>query len=185
MSSTSNESVDLANFVVESIKNRTIASQETLENFDTWDQEESGLAWIDNELSMFSELYESSLLDPDFDSYDLLSEAFDVNSAKQVLSELPLNFLKSFKIFITKGGTDNPRSFELRDSEELRSKPKKQRKAIIEYLTKSYEDEQLLDEDDEETDDETEDETDDEVFTLEGSRNNQYKIREELDEEDD
>jgi hypothetical protein len=138
MDSSNNEQAyktELVNLAIQSIKDR-ITSQRCA---DPWNDQVYGVAWIHNELDLFNYLYQQMVTDVNFDCYKLLSECSDVNSTKQILSELPLNYLEYFKNFLNKGGSDNCLTFKLRVSDNFSSHYEREI-AIYEYLTnKKYE----------------------------------------------
>ena len=106
-----------------------------------WDEEKSGVAWIDNEVGLFEDIYsyitdeESSLLTVSSSSH--LTNDFDtcktVSEAKELLLKQPLKYLDALKIFLFKGGSDNPIAFVLRDEYMMHDFRVKK---IKEYLTK-------------------------------------------------
>ena len=101
-------------YIINKIKSQV--PTELNDGAEPWDEEKSGVEWIDNEVGMFEDIYslindqESSLLTVSSSSH--LTNDFDtcetVSEAKELLLKQPLKYLDALKIFMEKGGSDNP-----------------------------------------------------------------------------
>jgi hypothetical protein len=83
---------------------------------DPWNENENGVAWLDNEIGMFEDLF--SICDKTFTRTDF--ESFTcVVSVEAALAARPLSYLVLLQNFVKSGGTNAANVFECRSANNI------------------------------------------------------------------
>lgn len=105
------DTATLADEIISSVRSR-ILEESPDEDMDPWNEEESGAAWLDNELSMGTELLSKVGARYLLDS----SEFSSIEGARQELTSLPRAELQFYHyIVVRQGGSTNDELFALRN----------------------------------------------------------------------
>lgn len=95
---------------------RTVASSLEDEDADPWDEKESGVAWLDNEVGFAEDILAKFMSITKID----MSKFNTVKKAKQGLISVPLyQLLCMKKIIVDLGGTSSDVLFSVRDSGDM------------------------------------------------------------------
>jgi hypothetical protein len=111
----------IVNHIRSTIQEQDRKCEEENKCHDSWDEEEGGAGWIENEVAAFYELYtiiNEEAIQPKF------SSCMSVYESILMLEQLPQEILsKLYHFIVIKGGTNNNLTFSMAESsvEEIRA----------------------------------------------------------------
>ena len=111
-----NENVAVTNEIISYVRSTILHQMTSNPDMDPWNEDEDGAAWLDNELSLATDLLvKIKEVDPiDWSIYH------SVNEVKRRLVMMPINDLRFIKhVVVTHGGTQHSYHFDLRDEEPV------------------------------------------------------------------